>query len=607
MPAATGLSINSGHAPDPEHSKQPSVVNASNPAAAAAASQGVTEFATEGPQKPPGAASIVGMDSLPGAAAKPFHGDGTAEEAQLAAQDSHAHGSSTAGEAQLAARDLQAHGDGAAEAAQLAADKSPAAEPSGQFGLLSSQPDSVPPNFGSEPANPNEVTAAAEIAQEPGEISERSGPPFEVQKLQGIQAAASQSPANLQASSSGQGGMSPAAVTATMPDAHPASSPSPALPAGFAVPNSVLTAPVAPQSEASEEHTMAEDLTAAVGDTESIPGLSPSAQANALVPGQHGHDTLAKGPAAHPPLLPVENPGPNNAQLLALADAQKTGQASMTPESFQPVGSAAVRADPVNEASVKELMPVCNPESNGAQLMAPEEQQTGQASTATAHFEPLDPAAVQADQRILCPVSGRSYHFGCLAHSAQAQLCGWAAPEPMTQSNGPMQLIASDVEATQNSVEPGDISQPTGQPQSTRPVADTGHDLVQSQAELGRFPEHSHPHPATAVPAEHAANGRHELAAQWNSTESEGHNLAAENPSNGRLELPVPRSSAELEGHNLATEPWAESAAAASVARGVAAIAARGMQACSGPDRKSGAALLRWQLIFGAAVAHPEV
>ena len=204
--------------------------------------------------------------------------------------------------------------------------------------------------------------------------------------------------------------------------------------------------------------------------------------------------------------------------------------------------------------------------------------------------EPVDPACVQANQRVLCPVSGRSYHFGCLSEDVQAHLCSCAAHEPQRLPDHPLQLPAPGANTAQISIKSaGDISKghhdckdgPANRSQAG--ITQNGHDSLQihTQQQITLASSQHALECCMALPARPAADGGQTSPHLQSSTPSDRDSLAA--------------------------EPWAESAAAANVGRGVAAIAARGMQICKGPERKAPSEPLRWQLICGAAVAHPEV
>ncbi|KAK9866623.1 hypothetical protein WJX84_000859 [Apatococcus fuscideae] len=99
--------------------------------------------------------------------------------------------------------------------------------------------------------------------------------------------------------------------------------------------------------------------------------------------------------------------------------------------------------------------------------------------------EPIDIATVQSDQRVLCPSSSRSFHFGCLPPSAQVHLCGWA-PASLGPTKGILALAqphmdAAHADGSLQSVELCSSAQPEAHdpvaPQSSQDPAREGCDF----------------------------------------------------------------------------------------------------------------------------------
>ncbi|KAK9827463.1 hypothetical protein WJX74_003733 [Apatococcus lobatus] len=243
----------------------------------------------------------------------------------------------------------------------------------------------------------------------------------------------------------------------------------------------------------------------------------------------------------------------------------------------------------------KQQLAACKAEIHGQQDVSPAADTPGCLSTVAGSFKPVDPATVHADQRILCPVSGRSHHVGCLTPDAQAHLCGWASHNPQSFPDEPSHLLSLGATASQGGIKAdGDISRGNGVV-TVRPAG-----ITQAYSQL----------PSKVAVAQDGCDDM-QLQAQQEGPSGIGQLgsepcMAFKHASSGSQQMGPPQEYGEAAGAGLATEPWAESAAAVRVGRDVAAIAARGLQPCSGPECKATSGLLRWQLICGAAVADPE-
>ena len=270
----------------------------------------------------------------------------------------------------------------------------------------------------------------------------------------------------------------------------------------------------------------------------------------------------------------------HNAQ--ATSAAAETSAAMAIPGTSQEHSLAATLPGPGHESGL--------PHSNGM----PSVDDTGKLAAAAVQpnvavapimkpLTPVDVHNVQPKQRVMCLVTGRSFHFGCLPPDEQMHLCGCGPPR--------------------NSSMPGhdEIAQP-GVALNAQPISNRAELAMPRGRSSAKEKESSLDQPSSA------RNGSHQAKT---STQNMSLILLATKPECLDVDTEHANGAAAQEtaqGARNCSEPWAESAAAGAVGKGVASIAASGLQPCTlSLGQRAPWGPLRWQLIRGAAVAHPEV
>ncbi len=195
-------------------------------------------------------------------------------------------------------------------------------------------------------------------------------------------------------------------------------------------------------------------------------------------------------------------------------------------------------------------------------------------------FTPVDVHSVQPKQRVMCPVTGRSFHFGCLPSDKHLHLCGGGPSKP-SHDKTPQPGVALRARPIFNGAAPA--------------MTQGGSTAKEDQSSLDQ--------PISARNRSHQA--------QEDAPQNVSLTLLA-NDSKGldaNMEIDIGAAAyGTADGAQDFSEPWAESAAAGEVSKGVASIAASGLQPCTlSLGQRAPWGPLRWQLIRGAAVAHPEV